>query len=1446
MKKISSIRALATVLLGALVFSLCPATIRSQTPESPTQSLLDRAQTFETRGRVDMAAQIWQQVLLVDPNNTEAIAGLARSAKLSGNPALATIYLNRLKAINPNDPNIARIQSGAPPVNQTTSRPQAATYSAQNPAVRTQPNAPHPSQTQQEHAAYNALNEKNLLEAEQRFQAILTKDPQNPSALAGMGYVRLQQSDFGEAIRLLEQAKQSGARDSTLDSALESAHFYQAMNQGSNALNQNDLTTAEQQYRAALAIRQSSSEALEGLGSTLLKAQQPQAAIALFQRNIAVKPSSPAAWRGLFLAQYGAGYVTDALQTDRSMPPTVHTQLMRDPDYLRALASAYSTAGRDADAQRILQTALDLPFPAGARGLQTETQLQYASLLLQTNRLVQAAGLYKQILATDHANTAAWQGLIRVQHAMKEDRQALQSLQAIPPSAYEAAMRDSGFQVTVASIYQSQNKLDIAQDILEKTLAQQTVAGQKPSTAMQLELADICLARNDTQRAFTIYRAVLSENNNRPDAWSGLLATLHVSGRNQEALAQIQQIPLPVRQQLENDVNYLQTVGAIYTSLNQPREALVFINRLKQRYAAERTAAPAEIDIQDAWLLFNSGSDAGLYRQLMLLGGRQDLTDEQRRSVQIVWTNWAVRSANQSAANGDPKRSLAILNAAALAFPDNPGVLRALASGYAHTGLPKQAVLIFKSQDMTAATISDYKAAVSAALAAGDVKIAESWLRYGLEQYPKDAAILTLAAKFEQARGNSTRAADYYRASLAALPPRDPAAELAAELSQPQPVIRLPSPNHPQDLATLLSTVDPTVPPYPPSYTNPDSETLLLTQGNANVVPPYMANPPQPGSATGTTLGNYTPDAAPQISTSSPPPATRPQQDAFGPYVPYMPPQTGNNAPSPEPGPDTLRSASYVPNARTGRSMEGQSNSPTDNAPSKQTTRYASQQQHSQPSGGRYGQQYTQPRPTPRTAITPTPQPPASEPAISPSEPLTLLQLNYPSATQPLNPSGHSTTSAPATPPTDAALVAKNLPPLRGSYDPNAPVALTPLLSQRQKVEFDLSALEASYSGWIGGTGNARYRSGTPGLDRLTDVESPFEASAVLGKTVRATVVALPVFLNSGTIDTASFQNSLPSIPILGTLPANAPVTPPQQFVNGIGGELQLSTPNISLAAGYTPYEFLVANITGSAKWRPAGGPVTLFGNRDSVKDTQLSYAGLRDPGSATPTFPGNIWGGVISTGGGIRLDFGSTKSNFYISGDAANLTGFHVLENRKYEGQMGARFQVIHWPGHGNLNIGANFAGMHYQYNERGMTYGQGGYFSPNFYFRAVVPITYNGYYKTVFHYTIIGGVGVQTFQQDKAPFYPLDPSLQLASGNAQTPTTSNTSLNYEFSTEEAYRASNHMYLGAFLSASNTNNYNDVSGGFFLRYLFKTQFPTDDYPTGLFPLTGFRPLRIP
>jgi tetratricopeptide (TPR) repeat protein len=79
--------------------------------ESARAVLADKARALDARGRPDIAIQLWQQILLSVPENAEALAGLARDYKLIGSYDQAGQALARLRKVNPNDPNIARIES---------------------------------------------------------------------------------------------------------------------------------------------------------------------------------------------------------------------------------------------------------------------------------------------------------------------------------------------------------------------------------------------------------------------------------------------------------------------------------------------------------------------------------------------------------------------------------------------------------------------------------------------------------------------------------------------------------------------------------------------------------------------------------------------------------------------------------------------------------------------------------------------------------------------------------------------------------------------------------------------------------------------------------------------------------------------------------------------------------------------------------------------------------------------------------------------------------------------------------------------------------------------------------------------------------------------------------------------------------------------------------------
>jgi tetratricopeptide (TPR) repeat protein len=93
----------------AAVLCLGAAEMRGQSPAE--KLLLAKAESLERSGHPDLAAQTWQQILLSDPDNQQALAGLGRWARLNGKDAEAETYIDRLRAVNPDSPEIAKIQS---------------------------------------------------------------------------------------------------------------------------------------------------------------------------------------------------------------------------------------------------------------------------------------------------------------------------------------------------------------------------------------------------------------------------------------------------------------------------------------------------------------------------------------------------------------------------------------------------------------------------------------------------------------------------------------------------------------------------------------------------------------------------------------------------------------------------------------------------------------------------------------------------------------------------------------------------------------------------------------------------------------------------------------------------------------------------------------------------------------------------------------------------------------------------------------------------------------------------------------------------------------------------------------------------------------------------------------------------------------------------------------
>jgi cellulose synthase operon protein C len=1502
------------------------------------QEVVAKARSLEHRGLTDLAAQTWQQVLLSQPNNTEALAGLARAAKKLGKDSEAVRYLGRLQQLSPNDPEIPLIESMVSDKKQNALQTQAEalaaagnyarameiyrqlygerppehialeyydteaateagrthaiaglrelarthpgevayhvtlgrvlTYSpktrtegetilqqfpqdvaaqaalrqallwdAQNPAAATSikrylqvhsdqeltdqfktaetaqlQQAPSGTANAGERAAYAALQANQVEQAEQGFQSLLDKEPANPRVLAGLGFVHMKQSQFAQAVNDFEAAKRNGLKDPKIEGGLNTARFWLTMNDATQALNQNQLDLAAQRFREALAQRAASPEALAGLAGTLLRGHETTEAAVICARWVKVQPNSVPAWRSWFVAQAQGGQAQQALALATRFPPAVKSTLLADPEYLMNLAAAYRATGEDAKAGETLDRALHLALPEGGGKMAAQIRVQYAALLAATNRHEQAASLYRQVTAEQPDDPAAWQGLVLAQHRMHDDAGALKTVASMPHAAYEAARRDPGFLSLIAAALQQEGRLDEAQSLLEEASGMLGQQGQKASIDVEMQLAGIEQQRDHLQDASAIYRRVLDLDPRRTDAWKGLLSTLHQSGEDAQALGELSNIPPPVQNELSTDDEYLLTLTAIYSGTGNDRWALTTLSRLRTRYAAQHTHTPVDVEIQSSWLLLHSSDEDDLYSTLMALGGRNDLTDAQRTQIQTVWAAWSVRRADQASAAGNNHRALEILNAAREALAGNDAVSRSLAGAYLTAGDASSALALYESVEVRSA--ADYQGAIASALAAKNLKLSESWLRQALKLFPRDAQILGLAARLEQTRGDNGRALAYWKASLAVSTDTDVAEKLAHTLRAFPVISKDDSAPPPHDkLAALLNPAStgprhrvllPGEPrPSLETASDPDLAPALAAQSETQQADLYASTPGAPS------------DRAQDRLALSAAPARHPADIEAEQLGHKHEAQAADDASEPisefsaNDFPERLstgdpQEAAAVALAQAGKriasipeSFEHSSRGSTRGM----TIRYASAFQASVP---------------------------PSEPRSSSAD---SRESTVPVA--PVSPSRNGQQSVHQGV-TDQELVDSHLPPLSRAYTPVQPKQP---LSPREEAQQQIASIDGGLSPWLGGTGYVRHRSGVPGFDQLTALEAPFETSAPLGTGARLTMITTPVFLDAGIADGTSTL-AFGSLPV-GTIQ-------PQQYADGVANEVQLTAINFAARVGDTPAGFLVSNVVGGVRWRPAGDPLTFTFSRDGVKDTQLSYSGLRDPGSATATFDGKIWGGVIANAGDVQFARGGELSGFYVGVGAQYITGQHVLDNTRLHGNAGAYWRVLTLPDLGTLVLGANFFGMHYAHNLRYFSYGQGGYFSPEAYFLAAMPIGWTGHYGTDLHYTVNASIGAQSFQENSEPYFPLDAQLQAAFHNPQVPVRASVGANYDLQSEIAYRLQDHWYVGGFLAFNNTQDYESQRGGFFVRYLFRPQPDSEAGPIGAFPREGFRPVLIP
>jgi len=328
-------------------------------------------------------------------------------------------------------------------------------------------------------------------------------------------------------------------------------------------------------------------------------------------------------------------------------------------------------------------------------------------------------------------------------------------------------------------------------------------------------------------------------------------------------------------------------------------------------------------------------------------------------------------------------------------------------------------------------------------------------------------------------------------------------------------------------------------------------------------------------------------------------------------------------------------------------------------------------------------------------------------------------------------------------------------------------------------------------------------------------VEAVLGGTGAIENTVRVTANARTVSLSSGTPDGRSTSR-------FGTLPSGAVFA--EQTASGQGGDIQLSSNAVGATAGISPHGFLTETWTAGLRLGPVDGPVRLTALRDNVRDSLLSFAGARDPGTGT------IWGGVVSNSASLQLAHNGSGNGQYLTATGALLRGHNVINNWEVDASAGAYWTVA-TAGQGSVTLGLSATGMHYDKNSNFFTLGHGGYFSPQQYAVAGIPISWSGRQPHV-SFEISASAGYQYIVQDAALFYP----TRAVSSQLSYDASKEQGVNYNVSARVDYHITSHWYLGSFISANNANAYQKMAAGVTLTFL------TQRLPTN----TGLHPQQVP
>jgi cellulose synthase operon protein C len=1410
-------------LSAALLLATCSA-LPAQTREG-VDILLSKARSLEARGRMDLAAQNWNQVLLVNPNQTEALEGLARHAKQNGDAEALRRYLERLRKIDRDNPAIDAIEKARVLTPQDlrllddAGRLAAQQKSGDAMAIyrRVFGDTPPPGKWAEafyETEASTGGRDQAIAQLRERS----SRDPANE--VYRLWLARLLTYDPAtrqEGLGLLESIRDSGAVDQAraawrqallwekanpeVQSSLEAytrrypdRELQNSLNEqhGFRALRERDLATAQARFEDVLRQTPNDPNALVGLGFVRMGLKKFDQALVSFNRARELAPERADAKEGYDTARFWL-----AMQRAAGLQAS-------QPD---AAIAAYEEA-------------------AALRPGNEQPLLAIAQLMQRRGNIAEAQARFAQVVKASPNNVDALVGLgfVRLnQKAFDAAGSLFARAQTLDPKRPEIeegarAARFWGVMQRGAEAL-AQNRNDAAITRYKEALA--IDGGAKDAV---LGLAEATRRKGNRAEALDAYRQLATGYPADPRGWLGLIRVAIESNDARGALATAQKIPQSTRLQLEAHPEYLARLAqALYVTSQTAEGNRVLRTALDVASRSDSTEA-LDARLELASVLVNQGNDdvaVSIYRHAA--GAHPDNT-----------TAWEGLIGAYAHMRDFPKAMTALRSMPRSSYEaaaNRPGFLNSVAAVYSAHGFCLEAEgLLTRSLDLD-------KAAGRRLAQGTQLQLASVWMR----EERHDRA----SAGYRAVVAADGQSVDGWRGYITALHNAHQDFSALAEAQRMPGGVQTTLMSD-SNFLRLLGSVHAEV-------GNNAQAVELLEQARARYQAAGQPLPPDLVIQLAWTMiaGSKYAHEAPALvaATKARTDLSTEQRDALDDIASTLIVRRAEEAMRAE---DRARAMAVLTGAL--RELPG-------NARIRSVLASVYLQQ------GEYDKALDLYRSSGMTGATAADYAAAAGIALQAQRTVVAEkflwegrqrwlddpELLHMTALQALSHNDYEGTEhylvaalaaarkaeTSGGPRVSNAVESKATPkavPATGLSAPGVSGEMScrpdlPVLSEgravsgrsaaatsrpasgssdrpqvsAQRIENELEIFRNRNPPSIGIASPFAARLGDPGVNRLIVRDTVASGSGAIGNAVRVGVDAHWLDLDSGTPDGRSGYR-------FGSLPRGAVFA--DQRASGWAGELQVSGNQFGAAVGMLPKEFLVQNWTGGVRVGSSDGSLRLIAARDAVKDSLLSYAGARD--SKT----GIVWGGVVADSGTLQFNHGESDGGQYVSIGASFLHGVNVADNWSAHGTAGAYWRVVR-TGRGGVSVGVSGTVMHYDRNLNFFSIGHGGYFSPQRYLLGSVPVSWYER-RDRLEYEVAGGAGVQSIQQDGAPFNP------MRSDSLESPYDPDTrrGANYNLAFRLAYHVAPRVYLEGFAGANNARDF--ASRSFQIRLnFFLSRVPT-------------------